>query len=113
MQESNIEVGDTVTVLSGPSKGDQGGVTAINRQTRSHYIRRHYIVRMSDGSQGEFESVEQRPVRGDDKPRDTAMLAAKALDLEKVVEAKLAKETAPAKPPAAKPKEETRPAREA
>ena len=114
-QESNIVIGDTVTILSGDRKGDLAEVNSIDRQERAHFIRRRYTVRLPDGSPGVYECVTPKTEKGKE--------FAKPLDIEKVVEAKPAdgtaqpkapaKEKAPAKPPAAKPKEETRHVREA
>lgn len=91
-----IEIGDTVTTPS----GDNGVVTSIDKQLRTHFIRRCYNVRLDNGSLELFEEIISRDDRGKD--------LARTLDL-----AKPAEEKAPAKPPAAKPKEETRHAREA
>lgn len=103
--------GDTVTVLAGERKGDCGKVTSVDRRRRARYEAYGHHVTFPDGSTAVFES---KTVRDDIDPHpDGREEKSIPLDLEKVVEAKPAKEKAPAKPTAAKPKEETRHAREA
>lgn len=96
MQE--IQIGDTVSVLSGDRKGDVGKVTSIDRQVRSHYVELRYRILFPDGGCIVYGSVTARDSKGDDKLREGATKASKPLGIEKVPVAEPAKEKAPAKP---------------
>ena len=74
----NILIGDTVTVLSGDRKGDEGKVLAIDRRQRTHFTYRCYHVLFPDGKVGDFEGIWPRTDKGKDM--------AKPLCIERVIE---------------------------